>query len=134
LCPKFQLRAIPFSLQRFSSSSSREASENYQFHHRMIHRGENCKDPAYCGSRACVCGRYVQCFGPKNWVQFLRIDVQYSVFFFFLNGFAINFFFLGVFVAASFLDLTPVLIGMVRCSRSSSILCLLRLFFLRWNI
>jgi hypothetical protein len=26
--------------------------------------------PACCGSHACVCGRYVQCFGPKNWVQF----------------------------------------------------------------
>jgi hypothetical protein len=80
---RFQLRAIPFSLQRFSSSSSREASENYQFQHRMIHRGENCEDLAYCGSHACVCRRYVQCFGPKNWVQFLRIDVQYWVFFLF---------------------------------------------------
>jgi hypothetical protein len=32
---------------------------------------------------------------------------------------------LALFVAASFLGLTHVLIGMVRCSRTSSILCLL---------
>jgi hypothetical protein len=70
--------------------------------------------PACCGSRACVCGRYVQCFGPKNWVQFLSIDIQCSMFFFFFNGFSIKFFFLGVLVVASFLDLTPLLIGMVR--------------------
>jgi hypothetical protein len=62
-----------------------------------------------------------------------RCTILY-VFLIFLNGFAINFFCLGVFVADSFLDLTPVLIGMVRCSRSSSILCFLMLFFLRWNI
>jgi hypothetical protein len=44
VCPNFQLRDIPFSLQCFSSSSSWEASEKYQFYHRMIHQGENCKD------------------------------------------------------------------------------------------
>jgi hypothetical protein len=145
VCPNFQFRAILFSLQHFSSSSSREACENYQFYHRMlficfkpriystathspvslsaqvfrkilrsghrtlIHRGEDCKDflkksmvisfvcmlksismaPACCRSCACVYGKYVQCFGPKNSVQFLRIDIQCSIFFFF-NGFTIK--------------------------------------------
>jgi hypothetical protein len=37
-----------------------------------------------------------------------------GVFFFFLNGFSIKKNCLGVFVVASFLDLTPLLIGMVR--------------------
>ena len=32
MCPNFQLRAIPFSLQHFSSSSSREACEIYKFY------------------------------------------------------------------------------------------------------
>ena len=125
----FQLRAIPFSLQHFLTSSSQEASKNYQFYHMMIHRGENCKDPTYCGSHACVCDRYFQCFGPKNWVQFLRIDVQYSVFFsFFKMDFLLKNIFLRLFVAASFLGLTHVLIGMVPRSRTS-ILCLLSLSF-----
>jgi hypothetical protein len=88
---QFHLRAIPLALQPFSSSSLGEACEKYQFQHMMIHRGENCKDLAYCGSCACVSHRYLQCFGPKNWVQSPSIDVQLSVFFlFFLNGFDIK--------------------------------------------
>jgi hypothetical protein len=69
--------------------------------------------PACCRSCACVYGKYVQCFGPKNSVQFLSIDIQCSVLFYF-NGFTIKNFALGILFAASFLDLTPLLIGMVR--------------------
>jgi hypothetical protein len=145
VCPNFQFRALMFSLQHFSSSSSREAGENYQFYHMtIVHllqakelfhcgitpislspqvfltilrsghrtltpRGEDCKDflkksmvigfvcmlksisitPARCKSHARVYGKYVQCFGPKNLVQFLWIDIQCPVFFFF-KGFTIK--------------------------------------------
>jgi hypothetical protein len=48
-------------------------------------------DPACCKSCACVYGKYVQCFGANNSVQFLWIDIHYPIFFFF-NGFSINIF------------------------------------------
>jgi hypothetical protein len=132
---RFQLRAIPLTLQPFSSSSSGEACEKYQFQHRMIHRGENYKDLAYYVSCAYVSRKYLQCFGPENWVQFLRIYVQFLVFFsFFKMDFLLKNIFLRLFIAASLLALMNVLIGMVKFSRTSSILCLLSLYFLRWNI
>jgi hypothetical protein len=103
-------------------------------HQTLIHRGEGCKDflekknivisflcmlnsismaPSCCRSYACVYVKYVHCCGPKNSVQFLSIDIQCSVLFHF-NGFTIKKFALGVLFVASFIDLTPLIIGMVR--------------------
>jgi hypothetical protein len=69
----------------------------------LTFRGEDCKDflkksmvmsfvcmlksismaPACCRSCTCVYDKYVQCFGAKNSVQFLWIDIHCPIFFFF---------------------------------------------------
>jgi hypothetical protein len=134
VCPNFQLRAIPFSLQHFSSSSSREASENYQFYHRMIHRGEDCKDflKKKHGNQFCMhveehldgsCMLQILClclwqicsmFWPKELGPISKDRYTVLSVLFFLMDLLLKKICLGVLVAASFLDLTPLLIGMVR--------------------
>jgi hypothetical protein len=65
-------------------------------------------------------------FWPKELGPIYKDRCTILCVFFFLNGFAIKKICLGVFVVAPSLDLTLLLIGMVRWSRSSSILHLLR--------
>jgi hypothetical protein len=134
VCPNFHLTCIQFSLQSSSSSSSREASKNYQFYHKMIHRGENYKDflkkrhgNQFCmhveehtdGSYMlwipCLCLRQIRSiFWPKELGPISKDRCTTLGVLFFLNGFSIKKNFLGVFIVASFRDLTPLLIGIIR--------------------